>query len=76
MTDATDTQPRAVAEAESLRRQAVSAIEDYQPDLAASLLDQAWELLEDLPRACAALPEACETRARIRLAQRDRKSVV
>ena len=38
MTDATDTQPRAVAEAESLRRQAVSAIEDYQPDLAASLL--------------------------------------
>lgn len=43
MTDATDTQPRAVAEAESLRRQAVSAIEDYQPDLAASLLDQAWE---------------------------------
>ena len=69
MTDATDTQPRAVAEAESLRRQAVSAIEDYQPDLAASLLDQAWELLEDLPRACAALPEACETRARIRLAQ-------
>jgi tetratricopeptide (TPR) repeat protein len=69
VTDATDTQPRAVAEAESLRRQAVSAIEDYQPDLAASLLDQAWELLEDLPRACAALPEACETRARIRLAQ-------
>ena len=47
MTDATDTQSRAVAEAESLRRQAVSAIEDYQPDLAASLLDQAWGLLEN-----------------------------
>jgi len=69
VTDATDTQPRAVTEAESLRRQAVSAIEGYQPDLAATLLGQAWELLEGLPRACAALPEACETRARVRLAQ-------
>ena len=57
------------AQAEALRLEAVAAIEGYQPDVADGLLTRAWTLLEGLPGDCATTPAACETRARIRLAQ-------
>ncbi len=58
-----------LAEAQRLHSLAVTAIEGYQPELAASHLDRASALLTELVAPAALSAEAAETRARVRLAQ-------